>query len=106
MKSLNNIRSKWIISIAVLFAAAAVNLAFQAQVGANISAAPVAKITAPEIVIIGEKMTAKEKRAYDLQPQEVARVEIVGKRLSTVEKMVMAVKDEMAANPNFISSKG
>ncbi len=98
MKTLNNVQSKLILALSMLSATAAISLAFHAHGSVIQPATETVSMTAPSVVIIGKKMTDEEKRVYDLAPQEIARVEIVGKRLSVQEKMALAAEDGKPAS--------
>ena len=100
METLNNAQSKLVFTFSLLSAAVAISFAFHAQGSAikpTLNPTPVLAImTAPNVVIVGKKMTNEEKLVYDLAPQEIARVEIIGKRLTAEEKLALTDEDDRA----------
>ncbi len=72
--------AKLITTAALIMAAAAVQVAFhQGNIKAsNTFLSP--EMAVARVEIIGKRMSPQEKLAYDLAPQEIARVEIIGKR--------------------------
>jgi len=93
------IYSQVIAGLALLAAVAVISLAWheslhQSATATNRSmAAGVNQVQ--QVVIVGHRMTADQKLAYDLAPLEVARVEIIGKRFSAEQKLAMIEADQM-----------
>ncbi len=91
------VQSKLIFGFAILSAAAAISLSFHQSGNAKNTQVAANYLPVQEVVIEAKRMTPEEKMVYDVAPQEVARVEIIGKRLSVSEKLAMLAEDEMNA---------
>lgn len=105
MKSLNltqiQAQSKLILATAVITASAAISLAFYQPGNATSSMIELGQNYVQQVIVEGARMTDAEKLNYDLAPQEIARVEIIGKRLTAEEKRTMIAEDEsMRKNSN------
>ena len=86
----------FVLSFALVAATAAVSLAFHQPVSASNKARLSEEVAVQQVVIVGKRMTAAEKLAYDLVPEEVARVEIIGHRFSAEEKLAMMTAEHTA----------
>jgi len=91
-----SIASQIIVGVAVLGAIACISLALHQSGNANNHPLELGADQVPQVVIVGHRMTADQKLAYDLAPTEVARVEIIGRRFSAEEKLALTEAGQMS----------
>lgn len=99
--TLQQIESKLTLSIAGLIAGCAIAISFQAAGNASLSTLGNDTQPVQQVVIEGQRMSADEKLAFDEQTLGIARVEVIGKRLTPAEKQAMDNADMVAAGQDI-----